>query len=181
MVSQSQSRSRPVALNPTLKALLSPGAGRGARRSCRRCSAFPWASHHQGAVEDDAVLRLAALPVFVVQRGRLGDVAEVLAGSVLPHPKERGRGLAGWKGAGSGAGRGREAPEEEAHVGEKRLHQADRAEGRAGGVEVHFVLIRAGGLEAVLGAGGAEGGRGCEQEQRLPGCRERTRSPQRAA
>lgn len=123
-------------------------------------------------MEDDALLGLAALPVFVVQRRRLGDIA----GSVLPHPEEWGRGLAGWKGASGGAGRGREAPEEEAHVGEQRLHQADGAEGRTGGVEVHFVLIRAGGLEAVLGAGGAVGGRGCELEQRLPGCRESTRS-----
>lgn len=47
----------------------SPQAGRDTPRS-RSCSCwlpFPKASHHQRAVEDDALLGLAAFPVFVIQ------------------------------------------------------------------------------------------------------------------
>lgn len=57
------------AVTSHLRGTESPRAGRDALRSqsccCRR--AFPKASHHQRAVEDDALLWLAAFPVFVIQ------------------------------------------------------------------------------------------------------------------
>ena len=37
--------------------------------------------------------------------------------------------------------------EDEAHAGEEGLHQADGAEGRAGWVEMDFVLVRTGSQE----------------------------------
>lgn len=65
----SQSQGCLSAVTSHLRGTESPRAGRDALRSqsccCRR--AFPKASHHQRAVEDDALLWLAAFPVFVIQ------------------------------------------------------------------------------------------------------------------
>lgn len=93
-----------------------PQAGEDAPK-IHRCAAvlgLPLASDHKGAVEEDGLFCLAALPVLKGQWRGFRALAEAVYRRVFPRPKERawGSGLAGGACArGHRAWRSREVPE----------------------------------------------------------------------